>query len=52
MASPEGVPERPKAALADRYRIEREIGSGGLATVYLAETLKRGSQVAVFGSPN
>ena len=25
-----------RAALADRYRIERELGSGGMATVYLA----------------
>ncbi len=28
--------ERLKAALADRYAIERELGSGGMATVYLA----------------
>lgn len=28
--------ERLKAALADRYAIEREIGSGGMATVYLS----------------
>jgi hypothetical protein len=27
--------ERLTEALADRYRIEREIGSGGMATVYL-----------------
>ena len=27
--------ERLKAALADRYQIKREIGSGGMATVYL-----------------
>ena len=27
-------------ALADRYTIERELGSGGMATVYLAEGLK------------
>ena len=27
---------RLKAALADRYRIERELGAGGMATVYLA----------------
>ena len=31
--------ERLKAALADRYQIERELGSGGMATVYLAEDL-------------
>ena len=29
------------AALADRYRIEHELGAGGMATVYLAEDLKR-----------
>jgi hypothetical protein len=31
------VLERLRAALADRYRIEREIGRSGTATVYLAE---------------
>jgi eukaryotic-like serine/threonine-protein kinase len=34
-------------ALADRYRIEREIGAGGMATVYLAEDLKHQRSVAV-----
>ena len=29
--------DRLKAALADRYEIEREIGAGGMATVYFAE---------------
>ncbi len=41
------VLERLKAALADRYRIERELGSGGMATVYLAEDLKHHRQVAI-----
>ncbi|MCH7776216.1 MAG: protein kinase [Gemmatimonadetes bacterium] len=39
--------ERLKAALADRYAIEREIGAGGMATVYLAEDLKHKRKVAV-----
>jgi len=32
--------ERLAAALADRYRIERELGAGGMATVYLAHDLR------------
>jgi hypothetical protein len=36
-----------KAALADRYLIERELGSGGMATVYLARDLKHERDVAV-----
>ncbi len=32
--------DRLKQALADRHAIERELGSGGMATVYLAEDLK------------
>ncbi len=39
--------ERLKTALADRYVIERELGSGGMATVYLAEDLKHERKVAV-----
>jgi tRNA A-37 threonylcarbamoyl transferase component Bud32/tetratricopeptide (TPR) repeat protein len=39
--------DRLKTALADRYAIEREIGSGGMATVYLAEDVKHHRQVAV-----
>ena len=35
------------AALADRYRIERELGQGGMATVYVAEDLKHRRKVAV-----
>jgi len=36
-----------RAALADRYRIERELGAGGMATVYLAEDLKHHRRVAI-----
>ena len=39
--------ERLSSALADRYRIEREIGRGGMATVYLAQDVRHGRQVAV-----
>jgi tRNA A-37 threonylcarbamoyl transferase component Bud32 len=39
--------ERLTAALAERYRVEREIGQGGMATVYLAEDLKHGRLVAL-----
>jgi serine/threonine-protein kinase len=35
------------AALADRYRIERELGQGGMATVYLAQDLKHDRKVAL-----
>ncbi len=38
---------RLATALADRYRIERELGQGGMATVYLAEDLKHKRRVAV-----
>jgi serine/threonine protein kinase/Tol biopolymer transport system component len=39
--------ERLTMALAARYRIERELGAGGMATVYLAEDLKHNRKVAV-----
>ncbi len=35
------------ASLADRYRLERELGQGGMATVYLAQDLKHDRKVAV-----
>jgi serine/threonine-protein kinase len=35
------------SALADRYRIERELGAGGMATVYLAQDLRHDRKVAV-----
>jgi len=41
------VTERLSTLLADRYRIERHLGEGGMATVYLAEDLKHGRKVAL-----
>jgi serine/threonine protein kinase len=35
------------SALADRYAIDREIGAGGMATVYLARDLRHDRPVAV-----
>jgi len=46
MPEPEPL-ERLKAALGDRYALEREIGAGGMATVYLAQDLKHRRSVAV-----
>jgi serine/threonine-protein kinase len=43
---PETSPRLTKA-LASRYRLERELGSGGMATVYLAEDVKHHRKVAV-----
>src|SRR5438093_5533588 len=39
--------ERLTAALAGHYTLERELGSGGMATVYLAEDLKHRRKVAI-----
>jgi serine/threonine-protein kinase len=39
--------ERLAAALADRYLLQRELGQGGMATVYLARDLRHDRQVAV-----
>jgi serine/threonine-protein kinase len=39
--------DRLNAALEGRYRIERELGAGGMATVYLAEDIKHKRNVAI-----
>jgi serine/threonine-protein kinase len=41
------APERLAVLLADRYRIERQLGAGGMATVYLAKDLKHDRDVAL-----
>ena len=41
------LPPRLAAALADRYRLERELGAGGMATVYLAHDVRHERKVAV-----
>jgi eukaryotic-like serine/threonine-protein kinase len=43
----EHVTERLRNALAGRYAIQRELGRGGMATVFLAEDLKHHRQVAL-----
>jgi serine/threonine-protein kinase len=50
MVSPPRIAEpfdRLSSALADRYRIERELGAGGMATVYLAHDLRHERRVAI-----
>ena len=39
--------DRLGSALSDRYAVERELGRGGMATVYLAQDLKHSRQVAI-----
>ena len=43
---PPDIP-RPVGALPDRYAIERELGRGGMATVYLARDLRHDREVAI-----
>ena len=40
------VPAGLAATLQDRYRLDRELGQDGMATVYLAEDLKHYRKVA------
>jgi serine/threonine-protein kinase len=39
--------EQLAVALADRYHLERELGAGGMATVYLAHDLRHDREVAI-----
>jgi serine/threonine-protein kinase len=39
--------QRLMTALGERYAIQREIGAGGMATVYLAKDLRHGRPVAI-----
>ncbi len=45
--SPAGITSRVRAALGDRYVVDRELGRGGMAVVYLADDLKHRRRVAV-----
>src|SRR5262245_2200471 len=42
-----GVHDRLRAALRDRYRVDRALGAGGMATVYLARDLRHDRKVAL-----
>jgi serine/threonine protein kinase len=39
--------DRLKAAMADRYVLERELGAGGMATVFLARDARHNRKVAI-----
>lgn len=41
------IPQALAAALSDRYVVERQVGAGGIATVYLARDLRHKRAVAL-----
>ena len=41
------IVQRLTAALSDRYTLQRELGAGGMATVYLAHDIKHERDVAI-----
>ncbi len=43
------VYQRLTEALAERYRVDRELGAGGMATVFLAHDLRHDHDVAING---
>src|SRR5207344_2056303 len=47
LVSNDDVLTRLTSSLADRYRIDRELGAGGMATVFLANDLRHGRDVAI-----
>jgi len=47
VTGPGGIPLAIRDALADRYTIERELGAGGMATVYLAHDTRHERSVAI-----
>ena len=47
VTDPASIADRLASALGDRYRIERELGTGGMATVYLAEDARHRRKVAI-----
>ena len=47
LVTPSDVLARLTSALADRYRVDRELGAGGMATVYLATDLRHERDVAI-----
>ena len=41
------IVDRLRSALANRHQIERELGQGGMATVFLARDVRHGRNVAL-----